>query len=149
MTITDYAALIGIISGISGLTLGIIIFLRDKGKVSVTLKWDMKPYGDTKYDKNKLYGVVTVTNIGRRPVFFSHVALKLPRRHKEKQYIILFEGITGKKLSEGDQPAQYMIDQDGLDRFSKDWNRIRAEVSMSTGKKYFSKRVREIPSWVK
>ena len=149
MTITGIAALLGVIFGVSALVLGILNYNRDKGRTRVTLQWDMSSYGDPRYDEDKLYGVVTVTNTGRRPVYISRVALKLPKDYKDYSYLLLRDGIAGQKLAEGDSPAMFSIDEDGLERYAKDWKKIRAQVSVSTGRKYLSKKVKEIPSWAK
>lgn len=147
VTITDITAIIGVIFGLSGLILGIINYIRDRTNIAVTLKWDMKSFGDTGLDETKNWGVVTVTNSGRRPVYISHIALKLPRKYKDYSHLLLRDGIAGQKLTEGDAPATFMIDQNGLDKYGKDWKKIRAEVSMSTGKKKLSRRVIRKPSW--
>jgi len=149
MTITDIAALLGMIFGVSALVLGILNYSRDKGRITVTLQWDMSTYGDPRYDEDRLYGVVTITNIGRRPVYISHVALKLPKKYNDDSYLVLRDGIAGQKLAEGDPPAMFPIDQDGLEKYAKGWKKIRAQVSMSTGRKHLSKKVKEIPSWAK
>jgi hypothetical protein len=94
-------------------------------------------------------GLITVTNSGRRPVYISHVCLKLPR-HYEKDTLLLVNSVEGRKLSEGDPSARFIVPHRGLDTYSKDWQKIRAQVSDSTGRVYFSRRRKmETPKWVK
>ena len=68
------------ITGSCGLLLSILNYFRDKPNIQITLTWDMSTYGVTTitHGLDKLWGVVSITNIGRRPVFFSHFHLELP-----------------------------------------------------------------------
>lgn len=149
MDISVVASLCGIVFGVTGATLGAMSYFRDKAKIVVTLKWDLKIVNNPTYDENKLWGMVTVTNVGRRPIFISAAALILPKKYDD--VLVLFESLGGSKLGEGDQPATYFINQGDLEEFSKNWYKIHAEVQDSTGKNYSSKKVskKNIPSWVK
>jgi hypothetical protein len=104
----------------------------------------MEPWGHTNLDKNKLYGCITVANIGRRPIFISHAAIKLPAKH---EYGLILSGINGDKLSEGDPPVRYLVQQEGLEKHSKNWDKIKACVTDSAGKSFYSKSVLKRPSW--
>ena len=149
MTLSEFASLLAIIFGLTGAILGALSYFRDKAKILITLQWDMKITNNPEYDENKFWGFVKVTNIGRRPIFISSVALALPKKY---DYVfILFESIGGKKLGEGDPPATYFINQEGLEKYAKDWKKIRAQVKESTGKIYSSRKIKKIkiPSWVK
>lgn len=112
--------IIGTATGLSGLTLSILNYWRDRPNIQINLLWDMESFGDiTKiYDTNKLWGVVSITNIGRRPIFFSHVHLKISG---QTEILIINEGLDGEKLQEGDPPKYYPINQEGLDAFAKQW----------------------------
>jgi len=144
MTISDIASIFGIIGGV----LGTLSYFRDRAKVVVTLKWDMAVTENSVYDSNKLWGVVTVTNVGRRPIFISHAFLDFGKRYDHIE--TLAESISGKKLAESDPPAIFMINQDKLEEYAKDWRKILAHIHDSTGKVYHSKKVdkHKIPSWV-
>lgn len=144
LSLTQILALLGAITGIIGCVLGVLNYLRDRAKIIVHLVWDMKPFGHTNFDMNKLYGCITVTNVGRRSVFISHVAIKFP---KKNEYGLIFEGLAGEKLVEGDPPKRYPVEQDGLEEYSKDWRKIRAQVTDSAGKLYYSKTTSKCPSW--
>ena len=79
MDVTAIATgIIGTITGSCGLLLGILNYFRDKPNIQVTLSWDMSTYGfaTITHGQDKLWGVVSSTNIGRRPVFFSHLHLE-------------------------------------------------------------------------
>ncbi|GAJ19821.1 unnamed protein product, partial [marine sediment metagenome] len=143
------AALLGMIFGTAGLVIGILNYLRDRINIKATLQWDMAAYGNFSDDPNKLWGVITVTNAGRRTAYISHISLKLPKHSKDYSHLLLREGIAGQKLAEGDPPAYFQINQDGLENYSKYWRKICAEVSVSTGKKVYSKRIKKTPSWAK
>ena len=155
ITITDINAVLGILFGLSALILAIINYRRDNPRVIVNLAWDMSmiEVGGGPQDTNKLHGAITVTNTGRRPIYLSHVSLKLPN----KEYLLLKEGITGQKLSEGDPPRTFTVSHDQIirkigNRLKKQpdmWKSIRAQVSDSAGKIYLSKPVKKCPEWAK
>lgn len=144
----DVLSRLGAITGTIGCLLGILNFRRDKAKVTVKLAWDMEPYDVISSDlgENKLYCCITVTNEGRRPVFISHVAIKRPGKDK---YLLLVKGVKGKTLREGDPPEKYVIPQDRLGQYSKEWRKLRGYVENSSGRRYYSKPVSERPSWVR
>lgn len=144
ITLTDVASLVGVIFGLSGLVLGILNYLRDRGNVTVSLEWDRNLMNAPGYDESKLWGVVTVTHIGRRPIYISHAAIKLPQ---PSEYLLLSEGIKGEKLSEGDPPRYFMVNQAGLEKYASVWHKLRAQVSDTTGKVYLSSKVKTKPSW--
>lgn len=136
---------IGIISGISGLTLGIMNYLRDNPKLVVHLTWDLEPFGNIPLEKDKLYGVIQITNTGRRPIFISHVTIRIPN-HKE---LLITDSIQGEKLAEGDQPKIYPITQEGLEEFSDFWDKMYAVVRDSAGKEYLSVPCQNKPGWAR
>lgn len=112
---------------------------RDR-KVNVTLQWDLVVTDNPIYGKSKRWGLVKVVNTGRRPVYVSHVALRLPKgADPTASHLILAEGIAGEELGEGDSPRLYFVDQDSLTKYTRHWERIRAQVSDSTGKEWTSK----------
>ena len=149
MGLSETASLLAIILGTTGTVLGILNYNRDKAKINVTLQWDLKILDSPKYDENKSWGTITVTNIGRRPIYISHASIKLPRGY-DIGYLIIAEGISGKKLSEGDPPETFILSQEGLEKYSADWKKLRAIVIDITGKEYRSKKVRmrKAQSWV-
>src|SRR6266700_2689712 len=97
------AAVLGMILGTAGFTISLMNYLRDRPRVRLTLKWDMTELGT-----GRLFGLVKVTNVGRRPVFISAVALELPPGFKHS-HLILNNSIAGTKLSEGDQPIVHSV----------------------------------------
>ena len=60
-------------------------------------------------------------------------------------------GIAGDKLSEGDPTKVYVVPQDGLEKYAKDWRNVVAQISDSTGRVWKSKHLKrnEKPSWAK
>jgi hypothetical protein len=149
IAVTQVAALVGAFTGISALVLSITNYLRDNPKVKVSLLWDMSVTDNPRYDRNKLWGIVCVANVGRRPVHVRIANLKLPKGH-EHSHLVLSEGIAGQSLAEGDAPAIFMISQDGMQEYAKDWRKIRAAVYDSAGKEYLSARKTNrdvVPSW--
>lgn len=145
MTITELTAVLGLVFGLVGTTIGVSNYLRDKAKVIVSLQWDMAMTGE---DENKRFGCITVTNIGRRAIFISHVALRLPKGGEISHFLIQ-GGLKGQKLSEGDPPAVFPVEQTGLEEFAGKWQYLVAQVSDSTGKVWCSKKVNAQPSWAR
>src|SRR3989442_1248373 len=142
ITLTDITATLGAVFGTGGIVLGILNYLRDHPKVEVLLQWNM-----VTIPCERECGIVTVTNTGRRPVYISHVCLRMSK-HLEHNILLLADSIEGQKLSEGDPPKTFIVPYDGLDKYSKDWKAIRAQVSDSTGRVYVSKRRKmKTPKW--
>jgi hypothetical protein len=136
--------------GLAGFMLGVMNYLRDRAKIVVELQWDMKVTPGGPYDPSKSYGVVRVTNVGRRGIYISHASLRLPKGH-EASHLLLADGIPGKKLAEGDSPEIYVILQDDLGQYAKHWRKIIAQVSDSTGKEWTSRKIArgDVPSWAR
>jgi hypothetical protein len=146
MTVTELIAVLGLVSGVTGTVLGVMNFLRDRARVEVALQWDMKSYGDQRYAEDKYWGIVTVTNIGRRPIYVSHVALRLPKGF-DGSHLLINEGIRGKTLTEGSPAEMYVVTQENMEQYASVWDKIVAQVSDSSGRVWKSKRVRTKPSW--
>jgi hypothetical protein len=148
VSLTGITALVGVVTGTAGLVLGILNHLRDSPRIIVTLQWDMGIANDPKYDPDKSYGLVTVTNVGRRPIYISHTSLKLPKGY-ELTYLLCAEAIYGKRLGEGEPPLTYILDQGEMSKYRRDWRKVRALVIDSSGTAHFSSKVRKRPSWAK
>lgn len=149
--ITQVTAFVGAFTGIAALVLSITNYLRDNPKVTVTLLWDMSVTDNPRYDRNKLWGMVSVANVGRRPIYVRIANLKLPKGHRNS-HLVLSEGIEGKRLAEGDAPAIFMVNQDGMQEYAKDWRKIRAAIYDSAGRTYQSPKKTSkdsVPSWAK
>lgn len=145
MTVPEITGLLGLIFGVIGTTIGVSNYYRDRAKVVVTLQWDMAITGE---HEDKRIACITVTNTGRRAIFISHVALRLPEGNEISHFFIQ-GGLKGQKLSEGDAPAVFPVEQEGLEEYSNQWRKIIAQVSDSTGKVWVSKKVNRQPSWAK
>jgi hypothetical protein len=142
ITFAEFASVLGVLLGSVGSVMGVMNYLRDTPKVKVHLKWDM-----TSVQTNEQMGVLTVTNVGRRPIFITAVALSVP-----KSFLILKESMSGMKFSEGDAPATFTVHYDErLRKYAKRWRDVRGYVEDSAGKQYISKKLPEsdIPSWAK
>jgi len=65
--------------------------------------------------------------------------------------LLIVGGIAGKKLSEGDPPQIYLVDQSGLEKYADHWRDLVAQVSDTTNKVWISKKLhkRELPTWAK
>lgn len=145
MSIAETTGLLGLIFGLIGTTIGVFNYLRDQGRLVVLLQWDMAMTGE---DAAKRFGCITVTNTGRRAIFMSHVALRLPKG-EEISHFLIRDGLKGQRISEGDPPVVFPVEQDDLETYAGKWQEILAQVSDSTGKEWLSKKVQAIPSWAK
>jgi hypothetical protein len=148
MSLTEATALTGAVFGIAGFVLAIANYLRDRYKIIVRLRWDLSITDNPVYDPSKRWGLILVTNIGRRPVYVSHVALRLPRGFTDS-HLVLSEGIRGRRLGEGDPPLEYVIEQESLRKYARAWREIVAQVSDSTGREWVSRKAAkdDAPSW--
>jgi hypothetical protein len=146
MTVTDVVAILGLISGVTGTILGILNFLRDRAHVEVSLQWDMQTIGDPRYDEKKSWGLIRVTNIGRRPIHVSHVALRLPKGF-DGSHLLVTSGIGGKTLTEGSPGESFIVTQENMEKYASAWKKIVAQVSDSAGREWKSKPVKLRPSW--
>lgn len=148
LSLNDIATIIGLIAGVSGLAIGVLNYMRDNPRVLIELQWDMLSYGFTEFDEDEFVGVIRIANTGRRPIYVSHVALRLPKGYEET-HLVLKDGLVGQKLQEGDQPLTYPVSQKGLEEYEAKWRDVIAQVSDSTGKVWCSKKVQEgnAPSW--
>ncbi len=140
MTSTDIAALLGIIFGTIGAIIGTLSYFRDKVKIVITLQWDMKILNNPEYNPDILWGLVTATNVGRRPIYISKIVLTLPKRYD--LVLLLYDSIKGVKLSEGDPPATNIINQKELEDYAKEWKKIRVKVNISICKINSSQKIK-------
>ncbi len=150
MTITDTISILALISGVTGTVLGILNFLRDRPSVEVYLQWDMSVTPGGGYDPNKLWAAITITNVGQRPIFVSHVALHLPKG-SENSHLFIQNGIAGETLTEASPSKRYIFSQDGLEKHALQWQDITAQISDSRGKVWAPKKTttNKTPSWAK
>lgn len=150
MALKDLISVLALVLAVAGFVLGVMNYLRDRHRVVVTLAWDLDASDGSGLDQTRQWGVITVTNVGRRSTYVSHVALKLPPGH-DASHLLIMQGLHGQKLTEGDPTVMLPIDQEGMEAYSKDWRKIVAQVSDSTGKVWYSKRLKtnQVPSWAR
>jgi len=148
MTLGELTAVAGLCFGLAGFVLGVLNYIRDRHRIFVLLQWDMEVSPGSGFDHTKKWGAIRVTNVGRRASYVSHVALKIPEGYGHS-HLLIAGGIHGKKLSEGDPSEVYMVEQNGMGVYSKDWRDVTAQVNDSTGKTWKSKKLKkaEKPSW--
>ena len=148
MTITQLTGLLGLVFGVIGTVLGVLNYLRDRAEVKVTLQWDMAVTPGGKYDATKRWGIVRVANVGRRPVFVSHVAIRVPKGF-EHSHLVVGEGISGVTLREGDPVSTFVVSQEGLHKYASCWKKLVAQVTDASGREWKSKATSNdtVPSW--
>ena len=128
-------------------------YFRDRPKLIITVRWDLRVTDNPTYDSSKPWGIVRVTNMGRRPSYLAVVALHIPRAFRtpggfEHTHLVLARSMEGRRLTERDAPAGFVVDQDMMMvKYSEAWQEIRAVAEDSTGKAYKSNTVSERPSW--
>lgn len=138
--------------GVIGTALGILNYRRDRPKLLVSLRWDAIVVRDTK-GTNATFGQIYLTNTGRRPIYITSAGIEFnpprawwftrtQRQGKQK----------GRKLAEGDPPLSLVVDATRLGAdITRDhcqfWRAFRAFAEDSSGKRYFSPKVTQRPSW--
>jgi hypothetical protein len=135
--------ILGAVLGSAALAVSILTYLRDRPKLKVTLLWDM-----TDTATGKQMGLVRVTNVGRRAAHLGAVALVLPSKY-EHSHLLLGDAVKGKRLEEGDAPAPFLVNYDGLAQYKSDWKKIRACAEDSAGRSYYSEYPTKKPSWAR
>lgn len=79
MTLCEFVGAVGLVFGVTGTVLGVLNYLRDRARIDVWLQWDMEVTPGTEYDHRNPWGVISITNAGRRATYISHVALRVPK----------------------------------------------------------------------
>lgn len=147
MEIRDFAALVGMITGVSGFTLSIINYRREEPKLNVGLQWNCFSHTDNSIDKTHYVTKVTVANSGKRSVYITNVSIIVPKKYGANYTkITLSKRVTGVKLGEGEAPELYELDQNNfqnwletkLNKFPEMQKDLIAVVTDSTGKEYKS-----------
>ena len=116
ITLANLAAIGGLVFGVAGLVLSITNYLRDRAKLVVDLRWDMTLRDATGAEEE--VGVVTVSNVGRRPIYISHTALRMPKGAPHS-HLLIMDSVKGEKLGEGDAPRIYTVKQSDLTEYRK------------------------------
>lgn len=143
MTLTELTAIAGLVFGVVGSVLGVMSFMRDRTSLKVALHWDWKTVGPDGLS-DYLIGVVSVQNVGRRPVYVNHVDLVTGGRVR----LMLTDSMAGIKLAEGDAPLVVQVRQEGLEEYALNWWLVRAEVKDALGRVWRSPmNLDKKPSW--
>jgi hypothetical protein len=127
ITFTQFIAFWGAI--ISSLALGwnILRRLQDRKKLKLEANIGTMLPGDP----SKIYFYITMTNIGRRPVFVTGWGADLKKEKKEKRAVFIKAHDLPKLLKDGEAHMEYIED---LSIFSRNIKNVK--VWDSTGKKW-------------
>ena len=82
-TVAWYAAIIATLSAV----VSAYNIFRDRAKLKIAVKPNMKFYPDAPPYGSKTYTIVTVTNTGRRPITVTHVWFETPNKAEQKLLI--------------------------------------------------------------
>jgi hypothetical protein len=144
--LTTITAIVGLFTGLTGLILSLRNHLLDRERLAIKLEWDVSERYTGMH-----YGFITVTNIGRRPMFIVSVGLEINCEHSLLPFKSdLYDKKTiAHRLNEGDEPLIIKISQseDFLIGHAEFWRDIRAFAVDSKEKVYLAKRVNYCPSW--
>jgi cold shock CspA family protein len=96
-----------------GVALALYVALRDRPRLKISIQANMRAFGATSYDPNKLYVVVSVANTGRRTVTVGLVGFT--QRPRGSGDIFLHDSTREgpKEISEG-KSVTYSANQEGL-----------------------------------
>jgi hypothetical protein len=142
VTASEFAAIVGAVTGPMGLVIALFSFFRDRSRLWVTAKVDWRVKNSTNYDPNEKYVVVTVSNIGRRPEHVSLVVAALP---SGPSYMFSDTFFNPNETAEGSQPRQYLAKQTTIVDFDALWPGFFVVVRTSSGRQYRSKFLRAPP----
>lgn len=147
MELRDWASLVGAVTGPFGLGLALLVYFRDRAKVDVSVSWDMRVTGG-RADDTRQVALLTVRNIGRRPVYVSHAHFVAPGSDGvETPAAILTESIRGVVLPEGAPPQHYEIDQSNMKADAHHWWKVRGGITEASGKSHYTDWLVVAPEW--
>jgi len=143
ITLSELAAVLGMVLGTAGFVMALMNYVRDRPKIKVSVNWHME-----EVRTGEKMGIVTVSNIGRRPIFISMAVMRVPKQFKPHHFLLM-ESVQGQKLSEGDAPARIRVTLKDMEQYAKVWRDVRVYVEDSAGRKYFAKKLSRVPPWAK
>jgi hypothetical protein len=86
---TNWVAIIGAITGVTGLILSLLNYYRDRARIKIFFKTGWKFIGAvTPYKNNTPYDCITVINKGRRPVKIQTASARIKNTDKGNHIII-------------------------------------------------------------
>jgi hypothetical protein len=141
ITLSEFAAVLGMVLGTAGFVMALMNYMRDRPRIRVSVNWHM-----AEVRTGEKMGIVTVANVGRRPIFISIAVMRVPKKFKPDHFV-LAESIQGQKLSEGDAPARIKVSLKDMEQYAKVWRKVRVYVEDSAGRKYFAKKSERVPPW--
>ena len=127
---------VGVVTGSTALILSILNFLRDRAILHVGISVNMIVRNVAQYSEDKTYGVVEVINVGRRPAFISTVVLLFPDGQNAVLNDIFF---NPKSTKEGEEPRQFLFEQETIHQLSKQWAGVYCLVRTSAGTQFRSR----------
>lgn len=102
LVISIVRGILGSVLGSAALAIPILNYLRDRPKLRVELFWDLVQ------GTSDSVGVIRVSNIGRRSVYFYGASLVFPRKENRKP-ILLLDTTSGSRLDEGGRPEHFLV----------------------------------------
>ncbi len=148
MDLTPFLAVVGALSGVAATGYSVANYLRETPRIHVRLQWNMTTTAGTLL-VHEGAGIITITNVGRRPVFVTHVSLRLPNGKKHLVFLDHFQ--RAEPLKEGDPPMTTLVEpaliESDLLPHARNWRLIRAVASDSTGKQWVSAAPAIPPDW--
>ena len=112
-----------------------------RAKPTVVLEWDARG-SDPKY-----FAELTITkNCEREVIEIKRAGIILPSG--ELKFRVDEEGYRPKRLTKNAPSAIYIIPQEGLEPYWKEWRKIKGFAEDYAGNCYYSKPVSKLPSWV-
>lgn len=138
--VTSVVAQIGAFTGAAGLALGIMNFWRDRGSLQVELAENIIVTGMPQYPPHRRWGVVSIANRGRRPIWFSSASLILDTGEQA----ILFNA-QATRLEEGSEPARAIFDKGDI--YDRGYSIVCARATDALGRKHYSSM--SFPNWLR
>jgi hypothetical protein len=141
---TQGLSILGAVTGVLGLLVSLLVYLRDAPRVRVNLRFDMKGWGSL---PDVLHCVVAVYNVGRRTIYLERI--NIPPTTAGGQTLIWDDTMGSVTLPEGGKPHVSFFRQEGFENehHVKEWWRIRAMIWDAAGRSYRSYWLTERPSF--
>ena len=143
MRISDALSIVGGITGPLGFVIALLVYFRDRPRVSVSVTWDMIAVPRTTGYPER-FASVAVVNLGRRPAYISHVTAW---QKGSRKAMLLPATVPGQILAEGSPPYSTVVDEKPFKDDGVSWWLLRFSVSGAGGKYYYSPWLERPPKW--
>jgi hypothetical protein len=143
VTLPNFLAVLGGITGPLGFVISLLVFYRDRPRIVVDVSWNMVAM-PPRPDYPESFASVTVSNIGRRSIYVSHIT---GEEDGNRVHMLIPASVPGKILSEGSAPWSVIVDEAQFKSQQPPWWNLRFYVCDTAGRRYYSRWPEKAPDW--